>query len=268
MMQTAADPKHFYENIFDQPYAETGFAHSESPEDHPYYHRLQRFIAQHGLAESHCLEIGSGYGAMETLVSNYTGIDIAFSAANHLRSPFAVASGTELPFPEHSFDFVWSNYILEHVRQPEFMLAEMWRVLKPGGFLFLSAAWQCGPWLAEGYPVRPYADFNLRGKLIKASVPIRRTLLFRSCSIFPLRLIRVLTYLKNRTPTTLYYRQLNPNYVQRWMPDSAAENSLDPFEVYMWYISRNAISLNYPTWLAGFLIRNGPLTFQRAAEKK
>jgi len=262
-MQTTANPKNFYEDIFDQPYVDTGFAHSELPEDHPYYHRLKRFIAQHDLTDRHCLEVGSGYGAMENLVSDYTGIDIAFSAANHLHSPFTVASGTALPFPDHRFDFVWSNYILEHVRQPELMLAEMWRVLKPGGFLFLSAAWQCGPWLANGYPDRPYADFDLRGKLIKASVPIRKTIIFRSFSIFPSRFVRLLAYLNTREPTKLRYRQLEPNYIYRWMPDSAAENSLDPFEVYMWYISRNAICLNYPTVLAGFLIKNGPLTFRR-----
>lgn len=255
--------KQFYERIFEQPYESTGFAHSESPEKHPFYPALQAFIENYGLADKLCLEVGSGYGAFQNLVRDYIGIDIAMSAGKYVQSPFAIASATDLPFQANSFDGIWTNYVLEHVPKPERMLREIWRVLKPGGYLFLSAAWQCGPWLAKGYPVRPYSDFDWKGKLIKASIPVRKSVLFRSLKIFPQRLIRVITYGINQQPMQFRYQELEPNYEYRWVPDSAAENSMDPFEVYIWYVSRGAVCRNYPSLKRGFLIRTGPLIFQK-----
>ena len=38
-----------------------------------------------------------------------------------------------IPFPEASFDLVYCRQVLEHVRQPEALLAEVKRVLVPGG---------------------------------------------------------------------------------------------------------------------------------------
>ena len=43
--------------------------------------------------------------------------------------------GWEVPLPDASFDVVFSNTSLEHVFSPEVSVAEMSRVLKPGGFL-------------------------------------------------------------------------------------------------------------------------------------
>ncbi len=54
----------------------------------------------------------------------------------------------------------------------------MRRVLKPGGMLFLLVAWNCPTWLADGFDVRPYEDFTLLGKLVKASIGFRSTILF------------------------------------------------------------------------------------------
>lgn len=43
----------------------------------------------------------------------------------------------KIPFPDHSFDIVVSNQVFEHVEDIDMALAEIKRVLKPGG-LFLS----------------------------------------------------------------------------------------------------------------------------------
>jgi len=43
-----------------------------------------------------------------------------------------------LSFEKHTFDIIVSNDVLEHVDQPEQAVAEMMRVLKPGGELFLT----------------------------------------------------------------------------------------------------------------------------------
>lgn len=253
----------YFDRLFEQPFQETQFAHSESPEDHWLYPKLKAFIEEHELQSKRCLEVGTGYGQFQDLVTDYIGVDIAFSASNYMRTPFVNASATHLPFRDESFDCVWSNHVLEHVAKPELMLSEIWRVLRPGGYLFLTASWQCATWLAHGYPVRPYSDLDLRGKLIKLSVPARRSVLYRSMKIFPLRAATALSHRLSQTPTQLKYRQLHPTYERRWMADSTAESSVEPFDVYMWFTSRGARCLNYPTRMSGFLIRTGHLTFQK-----
>jgi ubiquinone/menaquinone biosynthesis C-methylase UbiE len=46
---------------------------------------------------------------------------------------FEVASLYQLPFPDHSFDAVFAHATLMHLRQPVRALAELRRVLRPGG---------------------------------------------------------------------------------------------------------------------------------------
>ena len=47
------------------------------------------------------------------------------------------AAGEQLPFAANSFDIVFSNEVLEHVADDAAALAEMVRVLRPGGRLFI-----------------------------------------------------------------------------------------------------------------------------------
>ncbi len=62
-----------------------------------------------------------------------------------------VADGHAIPFPDASFDFVVSQAVLEHVRDPRRVVAEMRRVLKPGGWIFVDVPFlQC---------VHMYSDF-------------------------------------------------------------------------------------------------------------
>ena len=45
----------------------------------------------------------------------------------------------DLPFLEESFDTVFSSQVLEHLPEPARAMAEISRVLRPGGFLILTA---------------------------------------------------------------------------------------------------------------------------------
>lgn len=42
-----------------------------------------------------------------------------------------------LPDPDQTFDIVMSNSIVHHIPEPREVFSEMWRVLKPGGLLFV-----------------------------------------------------------------------------------------------------------------------------------
>lgn len=43
----------------------------------------------------------------------------------------------QLPEPDATFDAVMSNSIVHHIPEPRRVLSELWRVLKPGGLLFI-----------------------------------------------------------------------------------------------------------------------------------
>jgi tocopherol O-methyltransferase len=51
---------------------------------------------------------------------------------------FKVANALEMPFADHSFDFVWSLESGEHMPDKAKFLQECYRVLKPGGRLMLA----------------------------------------------------------------------------------------------------------------------------------
>lgn len=102
-----------------------------------------------GLVGKRVLEIGAGCGAFlaysrrEGLRAIGVEIDEPtavlardLGAANGLQTfPLAVGAGEALPFRANDFDVVFSNSVLEHVREPGQVLREALRVLRPGGRL-------------------------------------------------------------------------------------------------------------------------------------
>jgi ubiquinone/menaquinone biosynthesis C-methylase UbiE len=54
--------------------------------------------------------------------------------------------GEKLPFPDNSFDIVASYQVLEHVQDPAQVMAEVARVLKPGGVVHFSTPNYMGFW--------------------------------------------------------------------------------------------------------------------------
>src|SRR5262249_45007169 len=140
---------------------------------------------------------------------------------------FVVASATDLPFRDDSFDVAWSIWVLEHVRNPERALNEIRRVVRHGGYVVLRPAWNCDSWAADGYEVRPFRDFGLKGKLVKASIPIRMSRWYSLLYSRQIRLIRTLATIARGRPSCLRYGRLTPNYDRYWVTDSDAVVSLD-----------------------------------------
>ena len=70
------------------------------------------------------------------------GVDLAASAIDLARANFAqqgltgefhVADGEQLPFPDESFDFVFAHGVVQYTSNPQRLVDECRRVLKPGG---------------------------------------------------------------------------------------------------------------------------------------
>jgi SAM-dependent methyltransferase len=83
------------------------------------------------------LDLGSGnqpYRGLFHGVTQYTALDIN----PHNNNVSLVGSGIHLPFQDQVFDSVFSAQTLEHVENPQQVVAEIARVLRPGGHVVLS----------------------------------------------------------------------------------------------------------------------------------
>ena len=224
---------------------------------------LKQFIAAYNLQEKRVLDVGSGAGGLQDLVADYTGLDVAATAARFYHKPYFAASATKMPFPDNSFDVVWTIGAVEHIPEPERAYEEMRRVLKHEGLLYLFPGWQSPSWAAEGYAVRPWKDFGLRGKLIKASIPFRNNRYYRAGCKVPVRIARMVWFrLVDKRPAPLRYRELQPNYTYNWTYDSDAVNNLDPGEAILWFTSRGDRALTNPSVLSQILARDAPVILE------
>ncbi len=236
-------PSNFYEAAYrpDLP-AKRGVDYEKTAEaaakEYKIEDHVKAFVAEYKLQDKRVLDIGSGRGYLQDVVADYTGLDLSSKVAPYYHKPFVVGSATKMPFADSSFDAAWTVWVVEHIPQPEKAFEEMRRVLKPGGMLFLLVAWNCPTWLADGFDVRPYEDFTLLGKLVKASIGFRSTILFDWGHRAPTRLIRRAQYQISGARTRLRYRNLVPNYDTYWQPDSDAAVSLDNYESMLWFQSR------------------------------
>ena len=109
----------------------------------PYIFDFARFRDSRGLK---VLEIGVGMGAdyLEWLKAGAqaSGIDLSAASVENARrrcassgysSDLRVADAEQLPFPDHSFDVVYSYGVMHHSPNPAQCMREARRVLKPGG---------------------------------------------------------------------------------------------------------------------------------------
>ena len=88
------------------------------------------------------LDLGTGVGDHLSLLSSrgpVIGTDVSLSALQHASgAPRTVADGARLPFADGSFGAVVCTEVLEHVDDPAAVFAEMRRVLRPGGRMYVT----------------------------------------------------------------------------------------------------------------------------------
>lgn len=112
-------------------------------------HGADRAISQlHLDASSRVLDLGCGTGTdlqhMSSLAGHSVGLDRSLAMATTARSTvdesvsFACADGDALPFTTNAFDACWSRAVLLHTQRPDAVVAELARVIKPGGRVVMS----------------------------------------------------------------------------------------------------------------------------------
>ena len=103
------------------------------------------------------LDVGCGAGSVAKAVKRERpdlevyGCDLSESALSvATASPegvdFRVATAERLPFSDRQLDFVWIVDVLEHVNDPQQVLREVARVLKPGGGFHIVLPLEAQPW--------------------------------------------------------------------------------------------------------------------------
>lgn len=122
---------------------------SETPEEDfraPWHQAVLPYLhLAHG---RRVLEIGCGRGAFARHVASlgpsllvacdYSEVAVRMAADLSQEPDYAVADIQRLPFAEDSFDLVISCETIEHVPNPSTAVAELSRVLRPGGTLLLT----------------------------------------------------------------------------------------------------------------------------------
>lgn len=117
----------------------------------PYFKNILIEQYGHDLSRVRLLDIGCGGGVLAeefaSMGCQVTGIDIspksiAVAQAHAVRSGFSidyrVGTATKLPFADRSFDVVSCCDVLEHLPEWRQAIAEVKRVLKPGGLFFFD----------------------------------------------------------------------------------------------------------------------------------
>lgn len=97
---------------------------------------LQRFASMVA-PESRILDAGCGFKPWQDCFPasvKYIGVDYSCEWA----APDALASADALPFADDTFDAIICSEVLEHARHPERCIAELKRVCRPDGLIYIS----------------------------------------------------------------------------------------------------------------------------------
>ncbi|MEZ4601020.1 MAG: bifunctional 2-polyprenyl-6-hydroxyphenol methylase/3-demethylubiquinol 3-O-methyltransferase UbiG [Syntrophotaleaceae bacterium] len=149
----AAIDNDIYDQYPERWWSATGFAslleHVSNPWRFPYFQRILHHEGRKGFCGKRLLDVGCGGGVLTeefaAIGLTVTGLDPseksiqaarAHARENGLAIEYRHGSGDRLPFDTGSFDLVSCCDVLEHIQNWDHVVAEVARVLKPGGLFF------------------------------------------------------------------------------------------------------------------------------------
>ncbi len=220
--------------------------------DHDRFHVLAEEIEKYiSLKNATVLSSGCGTGGcmqafLERNAARAVGVEVEENFVRLARLRFAdgtfenkaqvdLYEGFDLPYEESAFDLVFSMHVLEHTKDPQKYLHEIFRVLKPQGVLFLELPNRY--YKIEQHSRIPYIHFpptEWRDKLIRRlqkkpfSSLISPDTLFKINGLIdfhfpsPTELMDCLNGLKNefslKIETAYYYYPKKTRYKRRRFP--------------------------------------------------
>ena len=103
------------------------------------------------------LEIGGGTGYQAKMLADagYAVSSIDLSSSNYAQDRiYSVTDydGYNIPFPDHSFDVIYSSNVMEHIADHTLLYHDMKRVLKPGGriiHIVPTPVWRLGTLMTD-----------------------------------------------------------------------------------------------------------------------
>ena len=108
---------------------------------HNHTWRLKQFVRQVAVEcdqpGKKIIDIGAGTGQYRNYFrrADYTSQDVK---NNQLGTIDLVSDATKIPVKDGSFNYVLCTQVLEHVSEPKLVFAELYRILKKGGRLYLT----------------------------------------------------------------------------------------------------------------------------------
>jgi SAM-dependent methyltransferase len=140
---------------YSKSYYEADSSSDQDRKGYPSYRQAQKTLTESfkqklqvvrkNVSGGRLLDAGAAYGTFMKMASeNYdcVGLELSPYAASTAREEFEmdVRIGTieSAPFPDCYFDAIVMWDVIEHLRNPVLALKEVYRLLKPGGFCFVS----------------------------------------------------------------------------------------------------------------------------------
>ncbi len=127
----------------------TEITSEDIPSDNPIHQRLLKpYVVISEWLKGDLLELGCGEGRgiqlLAPKVDSYLALDKIKSVVDQLQNSFPEVFFKHMVFPpliglnDNSFDVVVSFQVIEHIKNDEFFLREIYRVTKPGGKVYIT----------------------------------------------------------------------------------------------------------------------------------